>query len=77
MQIEEVKASEPVEKFLKGRKKMLINGKWVDAVTGRTFPTYNPATGEVSAQVAEGDAADIDLAVKAARVSAAASPAPR
>ncbi len=48
-------------------RKMLIDGKWVSAISGKTFPTYNPATGEVLAQVAEGDRADIDLAVKAAR----------
>src|SRR6201986_2011233 len=53
--------------FLEKPRKMLINGKWVDAVSGKTFPTYYPSTGEVLAQVAEGDRADIDLAVKAAR----------
>lgn len=47
--------------------KMLINGKWVDAVSGKTFETVNPATGEVICNVAEGDKADIDIAVKAAR----------
>lgn len=47
--------------------KLLINGKWQDAVSGKTFATVNPATEEVIAQVAEGDAADIDLAAKAAR----------
>jgi len=46
---------------------MLIGGQWVDAQSGKTFDTYNPATGEVLARVAEGDRADIDLAVKAAR----------
>jgi phenylacetaldehyde dehydrogenase len=46
---------------------MLINGKWVNAASGKTFATYNPATGEVLAQVAEGDKHDIDEAVKAAR----------
>ncbi|HBL43340.1 aldehyde dehydrogenase family protein, partial [uncultured Gimesia sp.] len=46
---------------------LLIDGKWVDAVSGKTFSTINPATEEVIAEVAEGDAADIDLAVKAAR----------
>jgi aldehyde dehydrogenase (NAD+) len=46
---------------------LLINGKWQDSVSGKTFPTLNPATGEVLCQVAEGDKADIDLAVKAAR----------
>ena len=45
--------------------KMLIDGKWVDSHSGKTFATINPATEEVIAQVAEGDAADIDRAVKA------------
>src|SRR5262245_53423989 len=47
--------------------KMLIDGKWLDSVSGKTFPTINPATGEEITQVAEGDKADVDLAVKAAR----------
>ena len=47
--------------------KLLIDGKRVDAVSGRTFPTINPATGETLCQVAHGDAADVDLAVQAAR----------
>src|SRR3954469_6884917 len=46
---------------------LLINGKWQDSVSGKTFETLNPATGEVICSVAEGDKADIDLAVKAAR----------
>src|SRR5262245_3262863 len=54
--------------FLDGTlKRMLIDGKWVEAVSGKTFPSLNPATGEVLAQVAEGDRADIDRAVQAAR----------
>ena len=44
-----------------------IGGKWQPSVSGKTFDTFNPATEEVIASVAEGDAADIDLAVKAAR----------
>jgi aldehyde dehydrogenase (NAD+) len=47
--------------------KMLIDGQWRDSVSGKTFATINPATEEVIAEVAEGNAADIDLAVKAAR----------
>jgi aldehyde dehydrogenase (NAD+) len=47
--------------------KLLIDGQWRDSLSGKTFATVNPATEEVIAQVAEGDAADIDLAVKAAR----------
>jgi phenylacetaldehyde dehydrogenase len=56
-----------VAEFIDKPRKMLINGKWVNSVSGKTFPTYNPATGEVLAQVAEGDREDIELAVKAAR----------
>src|SRR5258708_4956132 len=47
--------------------RLLINNKWVDAVEGGRFETYDPATGEVIAQVAAGTAADVDKAVKAAR----------
>ena len=47
--------------------RLLIDGKWVDARSGKTFPTYNPATEEKLADVAEADAADVELAVKAAR----------
>ena len=47
--------------------KLFINGKWVDSVSGKTFDTVNPATEEVLTCVAEGDKADIDLAVTAAR----------
>src|SRR3954451_21986234 len=47
--------------------KMLIDGKWVDSQSGKTFETLNPSTGEVIANVAEGDAADVDKAAKAAR----------
>src|SRR6266513_93840 len=46
---------------------LFIGGKWQDSVSGKTFPTINPATGETICQVAEGDKADVDLAVKAAR----------
>ncbi|MBL8829276.1 MAG: aldehyde dehydrogenase family protein, partial [Planctomycetaceae bacterium] len=44
-----------------------IGGRWQPSQSGKTFETINPATEEVIAQVAEGDKADIDLAVKAAR----------
>jgi aldehyde dehydrogenase (NAD+) len=49
--------------------KLLINGKWVDAASGKTFPTINPSTGEVITQVAEADSADVDKAVVAARAA--------
>ena len=44
-----------------------IGGEWVPSASGKTFDTINPATEEVIAQVAEGDAEDVDLAVQAAR----------
>lgn len=44
-----------------------IGGQWVPAQSGKTFETVDPSTEEVIAQVAEGDAADVDLAAKAAR----------
>lgn len=48
--------------------KLFINGAFVDSVAGgRTFPTFNPATGEKIVDVAEADKRDIDLAVDAAR----------
>ncbi|HXT80809.1 MAG TPA: aldehyde dehydrogenase family protein, partial [Acetobacteraceae bacterium] len=54
--------------FLDGKpKRMLIDGKWVEAASGKTFQTINPSTGEVLAAVAEGDSEDIDRAVEAAR----------
>jgi phenylacetaldehyde dehydrogenase len=56
-----------VRAFLERRGKLLIDGKLVAAVSGKTFPVYNPATGTVIANVAEADRADVDLAVKAAR----------
>ncbi len=63
----EVPIHSEVSRFLASPRKMLIGNRWVEAVSGKTFPVYNPATGEVMAQVAEGDAVDADLAVKAAR----------
>ena len=54
--------------FLDGKtKKLLIGGDWVEALSGKSFTTRNPATGEVLDAVAEGDAADVDRAVGAAR----------
>src|SRR5436853_7797487 len=63
-------AAAPNRKFAKPNVKdqlMLIDGKWVPSVSGKTFATVNPATGEPICQVAEGDKADIDKAVAAAR----------
>lgn len=55
----------------------LINGQFVDAASGKTFPTYDPRTGEVIAHVAEADAEDINRAVSAARKAFDKGPWPR
>uniref|UniRef100_K4AMD2 Aldehyde dehydrogenase domain-containing protein n=1 Tax=Setaria italica TaxID=4555 RepID=K4AMD2_SETIT len=47
--------------------KLFINGEFVDPVSGDTFETRDPRTGNVLAHIAEADKADADLAVKAAR----------
>jgi acyl-CoA reductase-like NAD-dependent aldehyde dehydrogenase len=49
--------------------KLFIGGKWVDSVSGKTFPTINPATGETITMIAEADARDVDAAVAAARAA--------
>ena len=64
-----VQMDDKVTSYISKNRKMLINGQWVEAASGKTFPTYNPATGEVLARVAEGDREDIDRAVKAARAA--------
>jgi aldehyde dehydrogenase (NAD+) len=56
---------------------LFIGGKWLDSASGKTFPTLNPATGETICQVAEGDKADIDRAVKAARKAFEDGPWPK
>lgn len=56
---------------------LLINGQFVDAASGKTFPTLDPRTGEVIAHVAEGDAEDINRAVAAARKAFDEGPWPK
>src|SRR5438128_680905 len=59
-----------VASFLKGQpKKLFIGGRWVDSSGGKTFATYDPATGDELAKVAEANAEDVDRAVAAARKS--------
>src|SRR5215813_83752 len=53
--------------FLAKERRILIDGKWVAARSGKTFPVEDPATEETIAEVPAGDKADIDLAVAAAR----------
>jgi phenylacetaldehyde dehydrogenase len=56
-----------VDEFVATPRQLVIDGHWVDAASGATFETPNPATGETLATVAAGDAEDIDRAVRAAR----------
>ncbi|MFE3290807.1 aldehyde dehydrogenase family protein [Rhodococcus sp. NPDC059234] len=59
-----------VQAFLGGGpKKLLIGGEWISAASGRTFPTYDPATGNPLTEVAHGQAEDVDRAVRAARAA--------
>src|SRR6267378_3248007 len=66
-----------VARYLAKPRQLLIGGQWVKAASGKTFPTYNPATGEVLAHVAEGDKEDIDRAVAAARAAFDYGPWPK
>jgi phenylacetaldehyde dehydrogenase len=65
--LKEPQVSRPVAQFLGRPQKLLIDGKWVAAASEQTFEVKNPATGETIAHAAEGDKADIDSAVRAAR----------
>jgi phenylacetaldehyde dehydrogenase len=56
-----------VEQFISAPRQLFINGQWTDAASGKTFATPEPATGDTLANVAEGDAEDIDRAVRASR----------
>jgi len=54
--------------------KLFIGGKWVDAASGKTFATTNPATGETITMLAEAGEADADAAVAAARAAFTSGP---
>ncbi|XP_062151345.1 benzaldehyde dehydrogenase, mitochondrial-like [Alnus glutinosa] len=56
---------------------LLINGQFVDAVSGKTFPTLDPRTGEVITHVSEGDSEDVNRAVSAARKAFDEGPWPK
>ena len=63
----QARLSSAASTFLAGKHQLLIDGKWCDAKSGKSFDVFDPATGQAIAAVAEADAADIDEAVKAAR----------
>ncbi|GAB6255446.1 aldehyde dehydrogenase family protein [Peribacillus sp. NPDC101481] len=62
-----IKLNPRVQEFLKGTKKLLINGELVEAASGKTFETLDPSNGKVLAVVSEAGPEDVDKAVKAAR----------
>ncbi|MCO5576519.1 hypothetical protein L7F22_030330 [Adiantum nelumboides] len=70
--------AEPIKPSISiGLTNLLIDGKFVDAASGKTFPTIDPRTEEVIAHVAEGDLEDVNRAVKAARKAFDKGPWPK
>ena len=63
----ELQVEPKVNEFVTGQHRLLIDGDWVDSASGKTFETINPATEEHLADIAWGEAEDIDRAVRAAR----------
>ena len=61
-----------VRKFVEAPRPLLIGGKWLDSASGETFESIDPATEQVLAVVAKGEAEDVDRAVRAARKAFAA-----
>jgi aldehyde dehydrogenase (NAD+) len=60
-------SSTPESRAIDTETRLLIGNEWVPSESGKTFITFNPATGEGLAQISEADAADVDKAVKVAR----------
>jgi hypothetical protein len=60
------KLRQQVKEFIRTPRKLLIDGEWVNAASGRFFETFNPATGGVLTSVAEADTEDVDRAVTTA-----------
>ncbi len=62
-----VMSSIPEPRTIHAETRLLINNEWIPSESGKTFSTFNPATGEELAQISEADAADVDKAVRVAR----------
>ncbi len=71
------RVSERTADFVQKDHRMLIDGRFVAAAAGQTFPVYNPATGDVITHVPEAEAEDVDRAVRAARRAFDEGPWPR
>ena len=69
--------SRTVSAFLAKPRQLLIDGKWVNAESGKTFDVIDPATGRTVGKVAEGAKADVDKAVTAARRAFESGPWPQ
>jgi phenylacetaldehyde dehydrogenase len=65
-----------VRNFVARRHPLLIDGRFGDAASGKTFPSFDPATGDVLAQIAEADREDVERAVRAARRAFESGPWP-
>ena len=63
--------------FIARRHQLLIDGKWIDAKSGKTFAVFDPSNGQQIAQVAEGGSEDVEAAVAAARRAFEAGPWPK
>jgi phenylacetaldehyde dehydrogenase len=74
--IEKPELSSATASFVSKKHKLLIGGKWVEAQTGKTFAVEDPATLETIAHVPDGNKADIDMAVAAARRAFESGPWP-
>src|SRR5215467_2203606 len=64
-----VMTSSPTRSVAISATKLLINNRWINSASGRTFATINPSTGEEICQIAEADAVDVEKAVHAARTA--------
>jgi aldehyde dehydrogenase (NAD+) len=60
-------SSIPESRAIHTETRLLIGNEWIPSESGKTFITFNPATGEELAQISEADVADVDKAVKVAR----------
>jgi phenylacetaldehyde dehydrogenase len=66
--------SSSVREFLVKKPRLLINGEWVEARSGKTLAVFDPATGKEIGRVAEAGSEDVDRAVAAARAAFESGP---
>src|SRR3984957_7373186 len=71
MDMSQVQFAPAVSDDIRLAQKMLIGGEWVDAISGRTLPVYDPAAGQLIVEVPDGDAAGVDRGGAASRAALA------